>query len=708
MSNVCPQCQATVREGQLYCSRCGTPLTARGAAPPPPVESAASRLSASLQEFVGRTLDGKYKLQRLLGAGGMGAVFMARRIHIGDDVAVKLLHPHYVHEPSAIERFRREAQAAARLRHPNIVAIYDFAEGHAAEPAYIVMELVNGISLRALLQKERRLQPQRAIKLMHEICAGVGQAHRHNVIHRDIKPDNVIVVPPDQFFLNDDTEKVKVLDFGIAKLRDMSPEQTLTQTGAVMGTPYYMSPEQCRGDALDARSDVYSLSAMLYEMLTGAPPFTAQTITGVVAKHLTEAPAPLRTHLENISPSLEAVVLRALAKDARLRQGDAHVFARELQQALQTPQPRHEIDEIVARTLSGAPSLGPDSPMPPVKPDKVSFDQPTRGVRAGAAAAAVALAAEGQDGMAEARRLNRKLIFGASVVVAVAVFAAGAGAWLVREQLSAALLAQPTPAPVELASPSPTATPDAGTITATTDPADAANAISPAIEVTRIESAESLIVNGELVTEKDLAGLSASELRLLRNAVFARHGRVFDTPGLQKFYASRAWYKENAAYSDELLTTIDRDNLKMMIDAEAQARAAQTLGIQSSSKNGDKFAPAQARDERYDTAWIEGAASSGVGEWIAFTFRPTAIQTIEIYPGFGKTPDAFQAYARVKRATLIFSDGTRVPLELFDEMRLQTVRLSAPVKTSSLRLIIEEVYAGAQNEDTAIAEINWR
>ncbi len=701
-----------MREGQFYCSRCGTPLTARSSATPP-VES---RMVASLQEFIGRTLDGKYKLQRLLGAGGMGAVFMARRIHIGDDVAIKLLHPQYVHEPSAIERFRREAQAAARLRHPNIVAIYDFAEGHDAEPAYIVMELVNGVSLRALLQKERRLEPQRAINLMREICTGVGIAHRHNVIHRDLKPDNVIVIPPDTLYLSDDVEKIKVLDFGIAKLRDMSPDQTLTQTGAVLGTPYYMSPEQCRGDALDARSDVYSLSAMLYEMLTGTPPFTANTITGVIAKHLTESPAPLRTHLESISPSLEAVVLRALAKDARLRQGDAHTFARELQQALQTPQPQPEIDEIIARTLAGGASLGPDSPMPARLGEKNSFDQPTHGARAGAATAAVALAAEGQDGTKEAQRLNRNLVFWVSAIAALIILAAGAGAWLVRENFGVTLLTQATPAPVETVSPSPSSSPlatvDASAITATTEPADAASDTQPAIEVSRIESAESLIVNGEPLTEKDLAGLSASELRLLRNAVFARHGRVFDTPGLQRFYASRAWYNASAAYSDELLSTSDRDNLKTMQGAEAKARAAQTLGIQassqSSSKTEDKFAPALARDERFDTAWVEGAAGAGIGEWIAFTFRPTSIQTIEIYPGFGKTPEGFKAYARVKRATLIFSDGTRAAVELFDEMRWQTVRLSASVKTSSLRLIIEEIYTGAQNEDTAIAEINWR
>jgi eukaryotic-like serine/threonine-protein kinase len=260
--------------------------------------------------MAGRILEGKYHLQTRIGSGGMGAVYLARRIHIGDEVAVKVLHAHYVAEASAVERFRREARAAAMLRHPNVVAIYDFGEARGDSPAFIVMELVNGFSLRALLQRERRLFPERAVALLREICTGVGAAHRHNVVHRDIKPDNIIVCPPEH---PDEPEKVKVLDFGIAKLRDLAPDQGLTQTGAVLGTPYYMSPEQCRGDALDPRSDVYSLGAMLYEMIAGQPPFLANTITGVVAKHLTETPALLSRHAP-VTPALEAVVMRALAK----------------------------------------------------------------------------------------------------------------------------------------------------------------------------------------------------------------------------------------------------------------------------------------------------------------------------------------------------------------------------------------------------------
>ncbi|HYO99138.1 MAG TPA: serine/threonine-protein kinase [Pyrinomonadaceae bacterium] len=304
--------------------------------------------------LLGQVLDSKYELVARLGEGGMGAVYRARRTHIGDEVAVKVLHQSFVADADAVERFRREARAAAMLRHPNVVSIHDFGEarGSAAAPAYIVMELAEGVSLRVLLRSEGRLSPARAVALMQDVCAGVGAAHRRQIVHRDLKPDNIIVLPPDG---EGERETAKVVDFGIAKLRDLAAVPTLTQAGTLMGTPYYMSPEQCRGDALDARSDVYSLGAVLYEMLAGAPPFTAANITGVVTKHLTQAPPPLPPDA-GIPRALESACLRALAKDVDARQPEATTLARELQAALSAP--------TVAQAAAATPNTSVTHPSP--------------------------------------------------------------------------------------------------------------------------------------------------------------------------------------------------------------------------------------------------------------------------------------------------------------------------------------------------------
>ena len=291
---------------------------------------------------VGLILDSKYKLIESLGEGGMGSVFRAERLHIGDEVAVKLLHRDLVRENQALERFRREARTAAMIRHPNIVSIHDFNDGTSDETeAYIVMELVQGVSLGKLLRRDGRMSPPRAVHLMHDICVGVGVAHRRGLLHRDLKPDNVIVVPPSH---EGDEETAKVVDFGLAKVRDAAAT-ALTQTGAVLGTLYYMSPEQCSGEELDARADVYSLGAMFYEMLTGNPPFRANNLAGLISKHLHEPP-PLFPQSFEISPALESVCMRALAKDRNQRPPDAIAFGSELQTALKTPVIRRPVSSV--------------------------------------------------------------------------------------------------------------------------------------------------------------------------------------------------------------------------------------------------------------------------------------------------------------------------------------------------------------------------
>ena len=296
---------------------------------------------------VGLILDSKYKLIESLGQGGMGSIFRAQRLHIGDEVAVKLLHHDLVREQKALERFRREARAAAMIRHPNVVSIHDFNDGSSdATQPYIVMELVRGVSLGDLLRREGRMKPERAVRLMQGVCTGVGVAHRQGLLHRDLKPDNVIVVPPSH---EGDEETAKVVDFGLAKVRDVAASTALTHTGAVIGTLYYMSPEQCSGEELDARADVYSLGAMFYEMLSGGPPFRSRNLAGLIAKHLHEPPPPFPEALR-VPKALEAVCLRALAKDPNQRQPDAIALGRELQSALTAPAVAYQPPAVAAPT----------------------------------------------------------------------------------------------------------------------------------------------------------------------------------------------------------------------------------------------------------------------------------------------------------------------------------------------------------------------
>jgi eukaryotic-like serine/threonine-protein kinase len=347
----CSSCHVELGDDAQFCGNCGLPTgpVARANAAtqvdvvqqtnPNTERETNERYASQPDPRLGLILDSKYKLIEHLGEGGMGSVFRAERLHIGDEVAVKLLHPDLVREQKALERFRREARAAAMIRHPNVVSIHDFSDGSgdgtrsdgAKSEAYIVMELVQGVSLGNLLRREGRLSPQRAVALMQDICAGVGVAHRQGLLHRDLKPDNVIVTPPSH---EGDEETAKVVDFGLAKVRDVAASSALTHTGAVIGTLYYMSPEQCSGEELDARTDVYSLGAMLYEMLTGGPPFRANNLAGLIAKHLHEPPPPFPPDLR-VPPALAAICFRALAKNRNDRPADAMAFSRELR----TPSP---------------------------------------------------------------------------------------------------------------------------------------------------------------------------------------------------------------------------------------------------------------------------------------------------------------------------------------------------------------------------------
>jgi serine/threonine-protein kinase len=264
-----------------------------------------------------RVYGGRYELHRRIARGGMADVFLARDALLDRPVALKVLFPEFATDQAFVERFRREAQSAANLSHPNIVSVYDWGEEDGTY--FIVMEYVEGRSLAQILRDEGPLLPDRAADVATDIASALGFAHRNGVIHRDVKPGNVLISPLGQ---------VKVADFGIA--RAVSTQDNLTQTGTVMGTATYFAPEQARGEPVDPRSDVYSLGVVLYELLVGEPPFTGDNPVSVAYKHVQEqAERPTRRN-PRIPLPLEAVVMKALAKNPANRYASADELAADL------------------------------------------------------------------------------------------------------------------------------------------------------------------------------------------------------------------------------------------------------------------------------------------------------------------------------------------------------------------------------------------
>ena len=258
-----------------------------------------------------RVSNARYEIKQHIARGGMAEVFLARDLLLDRPVALKVLFPEFATDRSFVERFRREARAAANLNHPNIVSVYDWGEEDGTY--FIVMEYVKGRSLRQLIRTEGPLHPQRVAEIGAEIASALAFAHQNGVIHRDIKPGNVVISPSGQ---------VKVTDFGIARAAG-NAQEALTQTGVVMGTATYFSPEQAQGRPIDPRSDVYALGVVLYEMLAGRPPFYNENPVTVAYQHVREAPVPPSRRNPDVPPPLEAIVLKALAKNPANRYASA-------------------------------------------------------------------------------------------------------------------------------------------------------------------------------------------------------------------------------------------------------------------------------------------------------------------------------------------------------------------------------------------------
>jgi serine/threonine-protein kinase len=301
-------------------------------------------------------LGGRYLVESELGRGGMATVFKGTDTVLGRPVAVKVLSPQYSGDANFVTRFRREAQSAARLNHPNLVSVYDTGTDDGIH--FIVMEYVEAKTLADYLTGGGRIMPERSIEIAEAVCDALSVAHAHGIIHRDIKPANIMITPKGD---------VKVTDFGIARV--ISGADTLAQTAAVLGTASYLSPEQAQSQPVDQRSDIYSLGAAVYEMVTGRPPFSGDSPVMVASKHVLEQPTPPSKVNADVSPELEAVIMKAMAKNPDNRYQDADEMKADLERARlgQGVQATPLMPES-ARTQRIAPTGPPTAVLPPVAP----------------------------------------------------------------------------------------------------------------------------------------------------------------------------------------------------------------------------------------------------------------------------------------------------------------------------------------------------
>ena len=368
---------------------------------------------------------GRYELGELLGRGGMAEVRRAIDQRLGRSVAVKQLRADFATDPTFQARFRREAQSAAGLNHPTIVAVYD--TGEETDPLtgvsipYIVMELVEGLTLRDVLKDGRKVLPERALELTQGVLDALGYSHKAGIVHRDIKPANVMLTPGGA---------VKVMDFGIARaVADTSA--TMTQTAAVIGTAQYLSPEQARGETVDARSDLYSAGCLLYELLVGRPPFVGDSPVSVAYQHVREAPIPPSQLDPELGPEIDAVVLKALAKDPDERYQSARDMKADISRLLSGQQT--DAQQTTAVVAAGVAAVAANA-----------YDDPTR--VAGPPTAAPPEGPLGDDEYEEEEpeksRVGLAILIGALIVVAL-----GLGGWALFRMLNPAPTVQTVAVP---------------------------------------------------------------------------------------------------------------------------------------------------------------------------------------------------------------------------------------------------------------------
>ncbi len=311
--NECPKCGVAVEATARFCPECGFHLSEA------PFQTG--------DPFVGKVIAGNYRLEESIGSGAMGTIYRATQLSLNKKIVIKLLHRHLLGDPTLAKRFEREAKAASLLDNPNCINVIDFGQTDDGT-LYIAMEFIEGVDLAELVYQEHPLAWRRIISIVKQICTALDEAHANGVLHRDLKPENIMITQR-----RNQADFVKVLDFGIAKLQESSRGGAgtfQTQAGVVCGTPEYMSPEQARGQKLDARTDLYSLGILLYQLITNDIPFDGDSALAIVTKHLAEDP-PLPSALRpDVPPALERLTMSLMQKDRDMRPATALDVSAEL------------------------------------------------------------------------------------------------------------------------------------------------------------------------------------------------------------------------------------------------------------------------------------------------------------------------------------------------------------------------------------------
>jgi hypothetical protein len=601
---------------------------------------------------------GHHRIIQEIGRGAMGRVWLAHDDVIKRNVAVKeLILPETIspeEKQEAIDRFRREAQAAGSLSHPNIVTIYGVEEADGIP--FIVMEYLQGSTLAQLLQLGP-LSLDRATDIMAQLCEALAYAHAHQIVHRDIKPDNLFVLMDG---------RLKVTDFGIARVLGTS---TVTQIGTVMGTPGYMSPEQVKGERVDWRSDIFSSGVLLFEMLAGRNPFEADSPTSVMYKVVHEDPPPLHAFNPSLPPHLQAVITRACAKDRDARYQDALEIKRDLAGTAPgtvllasppTPPPfAPPVQPFTAppmpekKIVRATPSYKPPAPPPP--PPIAPYSPPV-----------------GHAAAAKNRHLSRPALIG--LIVAIVLMLAGG--------VVAIILA-----------------------TSSSKPDTSSKVTVPDLEGSTWEQAQSLAQEAGLAIEK-------SEVV---SSMYTAGEVISQTPDPGQELAKGDTVKVEIAKAGKGNNGDDTDTKQAKdLSAEALINATSILPPDAPGVSYDTY---NLVDGLNETCWAEGAPAYGIGEQVIYNFpREVTVTKISCIPGYLKMGDNGQdrwlQNGRLKTIAIKFDDGTQVTYSFQDAKEWQDITINPPKKTRNVTITILDAYPSQSGpnwsavEDTSVSELH--